>query len=66
MMNVKIKLSEKFYNFEILKETKNAFNEICECKIEKKDKYFEVSLKSKEQEDNLGFEFANYALALMK
>ena len=63
---VNFKLSKKFYGLCALKNTKKAFKGVCECVIKNQKGYFDICLISKEKENSLEFEYANYVLALMK
>jgi len=66
-MNIeKLKLNKKFYRMRVLDETKDAFKNVCGCEIKEIGNYFELVIKSKKDEKNLGLEFANYALSLMR
>ena len=60
-----LKLNKKFYSEEAVLETKKAFNNVCSCNIKMKGDYFEVYLTPKEEQVELNFEIANYALSLM-
>ena len=60
----KIKLNKKFYNLKILKKTKRVFKDLCKCSIKESKEYFNINFISKEK--NIQFEFANYALSLIK
>ena len=62
-----IKLNRSFYNKQVIEETKKEFNGVCKCEINEDEKYFLISVVPRESDvDTLHFEFANYALALMK
>ena len=60
-----LKLNKKFYSEAVILETKKAFNNVCSCNIKMEGDYFEVYLTPKEEQVELNFEFANYALSLM-
>ena len=60
-----LRFNKKLYSRKVLEDTKKAFKEICLCDIKEGPNYFNVSLVSKEDIKDNGFEFANYASALM-
>tara|TARA_B100000315_G_C14152186_1_gene396172 strand:- start:36 stop:248 length:213 start_codon:yes stop_codon:yes gene_type:complete len=62
-----IKLNKSFYNRGAVEETKKKFIQLCECSIEEDGNYFLINIIPKKSKiDALHFEFANYALALMR
>ena len=62
-----IKLSSSFYNKKVIEKTKKEFDGFCKCDIKENKEYFLISVIPRESGfDTLHFEFANYALALMK
>ena len=61
-----IKLNKKFYSKNVLNETKEAFKDVCGCNIVENNGYFELNINPKMDQENLDFEFVNYALSLMK
>ena len=62
-----VKLNKLFYKKEAIKETILEFKKVCGCLVKEDDKYFLIYIKKKDKDlKKLNFEFANYALALMK
>tara|TARA_Y100000310_G_scaffold315920_1_gene367061 strand:+ start:170 stop:382 length:213 start_codon:yes stop_codon:yes gene_type:complete len=62
-----IKLNKSFYTLNSIKATINAFEGICDAKVKEDKKKFLIYLVPKESDLNLlSFEFANYALGLMR
>lgn len=61
---MRIKLNNKFYKKQIIKEALNDFKEVCEGEI--LNDSIEVELKPKENVERLEEEFCNYVLGLMK
>lgn len=64
---VKVSFNKQFYPVEILKETLEDFKGACDGSIEEKERLV-VTLKPKDKShlSVIGYEFCNYALALMK
>ena len=62
-----IRLNKGFYNISAIKQTAEAFKEICNVEI-KEDNVFELLLSPKEKTNlkELALEFSNYALGMMK
>lgn len=62
---MRLKLSNKFYNMEAVKEALNDFKDVCDGRILSND--IEVELVSREEiNEPLEDEFCNYVLGLMK
>jgi hypothetical protein len=61
-----VKLNKKFYSKEAIFETKKEFKDVCECRIKEGNTYFNISIIAKGDQYLLDFEFANYALSLMR
>jgi hypothetical protein len=61
-------LKKDFYKGEIIKEVIEDFKEICLSEVEECEDSFRVLLKPIQEKDleNLGCEFSNYVLGLMK
>ncbi|MBS3098262.1 HxsD-like protein [Candidatus Woesearchaeota archaeon] len=61
-------LSSDFYNIDSIKEAINDFKGVCNANLSKNKKSIMISLKPKDRSlfNNLGYEFCNYTLALMK
>ena len=65
--NQTIKLNKYFYNVDSIKGTINAFKGICDSTLKEDENFFLISLIPKESDlESLPFEFANYALGLMR
>jgi len=61
---MKIRLSNKFYDKDIVKEALNDFKEVCSGKVINDE--IDVELDWKESEEEIDKEFCNYVLGLMK
>tara|TARA_Y100000310_G_C20353796_1_gene655647 strand:+ start:432 stop:632 length:201 start_codon:yes stop_codon:yes gene_type:complete len=61
---MKIKLNNNFYDKEVIKEAVGDFKGVCNIQILNDN--IEIELKSIEENENLGEEFCNYVLGLMK
>ena len=59
-----IKLNNKFYSKDAVEEALKDFNDVCNGNILNDD--IEVELNEKEDIENVGEEFCNYVLGLMK
>jgi len=66
MKSVNLKLNKKFYNKYAIEKTKKAFDKIIKSEYKENNNYFDISLTLKNNEENIKYEYANYALALMK
>lgn len=62
-----LKLNKRFYSLNALKQTIDAFKEVCDAELSEKER-FEIMLKPREKMDlkELALEFSNYALGMMK
>jgi len=65
---LKINFNKKFYKLPSIKNAIRDFQNVCKGSVKELERYFLVTLapKSKSPQDNLGHEFSNYVLALMK
>ena len=61
---VLLKFNELFYNWEFIGKAINDFCEICD--IEKSENGLLLKPKKEEDVDEIGYEFYNYVLSLMK
>lgn len=62
---VKLSFNHQFYKEDLIDQAITAFSEI--LNIKKKDGFIYLEPKNKEVElDNIGYEFYNYVLALIK
>jgi len=63
-----ISLNKEFYNIQAIKEAIIDFEEICDGELNEDIKNYTLILKLKEQNDlcNIGYEFCNYVLGLIK
>lgn len=66
--SLKINFNRKFYKLPSIKTAIRDFQNICKGSVKESEGYFLVTLapKNKSLHDNLGHEFSNYVLALMK
>lgn len=62
---ITVKFNPNFYSEESIKRTAEDFKEVCEAEVTI-EKDIVVKLTPKEEIDNLGHEFANYVLGIMK
>ena len=61
-----INLNKKFYDLGTIKESLDDFRAVCSGKVKNTKRGFRIVLKANTQSPNLGHEFSNYVLGLMK
>lgn len=65
---IQIVLKKEFYNGNTIREAISDFRDLCSSEINESEEDVKILLKPNEKEDleDLGYEFSNYVLGLMK